>query len=69
MKPIKNPKTHRDQNGEFIYETYFINDKMKKKKIYVIDGIPADEFYRQNADLITLLQNGDYEMIEEVTDI
>ena len=38
---------------------------MKHEKIYVIDGIPIDEFYMQNADLITLLQNGDYELLHE----
>ena len=34
-------------------------------KIYVIEGIPAQEFYEQNADPITLLQNGDYELLHE----
>ena len=38
---------------------------MKKKKIYVVDGIPAEESYRQNADSITLFQNGDYELLHE----
>ncbi len=61
----KNPKIRRDNRGEYIYEIYFINGKMKKHKIYVIDGIPAEEFYEQNADPITLLQNGDYEMLYE----
>ena len=34
-------------------------------KIYVNDGIPSQEFYEQNADPITLLQNGDYELLHE----
>ena len=52
-----NFKIHKDKNGKFIYEIYFLHGKMRKQKIYVIDGVPADEFYRQNADPITLLQN------------
>ena len=59
-------KIHKDNRGEFIYETYFIRGKMKRQKIYVVDGMPAEEFYRQNADPITLLQNGDYELLYEI---
>ena len=62
----KKPKIQKDNKGEFIYETYFIRGKMKRQKIYVVDGIPAEEFYRQNADPITLLQNGDYELLHEL---
>ena len=41
-------KIHRDKNGcEFIKETYFIGGKMKFHKIYLVDGIPADEFYER----------------------
>ena len=65
MKKKNKPKIHKDHKGEFIYETYFIRGKMKRQKIYVVDSIPAEEFYRQNADLITLLQNGDYELLHE----
>ena len=62
----KKPKIQKDNKGEFIYETYFIRGKMKRQKIYVVDGIPAEEFYRQNADPITLLQNRDYELLHEL---
>lgn len=65
MKKKNNPKIHKDKNGEFICKTYFVHGKMKKQKIYVIDGIPVDEFYRNNADPITLFQNGDYEILSE----
>ncbi len=65
MKRKSKPKIHKDYKGEFIYESYFIRGKMKRQKIYVVDGIPAEEFYRQNADPITLFQNGDYELLPE----
>ncbi|MFH1847009.1 MAG: hypothetical protein ABH869_05580 [Candidatus Omnitrophota bacterium] len=65
MKRKNNSKIHKDHKGEFIYETYFINGKMKKQKIYVVEGIPAEEFYRKNADTITLIQNGDYDLLHE----
>ena len=42
MKRKKNSKIHKDHKGEFIYETYFIYGKMKRQKIYVVDGIPAE---------------------------
>ena len=62
----KEPKIRKDNKGEFTYQTYFIRGKMKKQKIYMVNGIPADEFYRQNADPITLLQNGDCELLYEL---
>jgi len=61
----KKPKIRKDDKGEFIYRQYFVRGKMKLQKIYVIDGIPADEFYEQNADPITLFQNGDYELLHK----
>lgn len=65
MKKKKKPKIFRDKKGEYIKQWYFVRGKQKHMKIYVIDGIPADEFYEQNADPITLLQNGDYELLHE----
>jgi len=59
----KKPKIRKDKKGEFVFENYFIRGKMKKQKVYVVDGIPVEEFYRQNADHITLLQNEDYELL------
>jgi hypothetical protein len=38
---------------------------MEHEKIYVIEGIPVEDFYRQNTDPITLLQNEDYELLNE----
>lgn len=61
----KKKKIRRDEKGEYILQQYFVRGKMKHEKIYVIDGIPVDEFYRQNTDPITLLQNGDYDILNE----
>ena len=65
MKQKRKPKIRKDHKGEYILPIYFVRGKMKKEKIYVIDGIPVEEFYLKNADPITLLQNGDYEMLNE----
>ncbi len=65
MKRKNKSKIHKDHKGEFIYETYFIRGKIKRQKIYVVDGVSTEEFYRQNADPVTLFQNGDYELLYE----
>lgn len=65
MKTKKKPKIYRDKKGEFIKQQYFVGGKQKFMKVYVINGIPAQEFYRQNADPLTLFQNCDYEMLHE----
>lgn len=36
---------------------------MKFHRIYVIDGIPADEFYEKNATDLDFYLNGDYELM------
>jgi hypothetical protein len=44
------------------YMTIFINGKQKRvKREPTVDGIPIDEFIRNNADPIWLLQNEMYE--------
>lgn len=65
MKKKKIKKNiQKDKNGkEFIKETYFIGGKQKSRRIYVIDGIPADEFYKKNATDFDLYMNGDYELM------
>ena len=48
------------------YMTIFINGKQKRvKRPPTIDGIPVDEYIRQNADPIWLLQNEMYEELHE----
>ncbi|MDZ7723923.1 MAG: hypothetical protein U5R06_14225 [candidate division KSB1 bacterium] len=69
MKNKKKKKIHRDKNGrEFIKESYFVGGKMKFHRIYVIDGIPADEFYEKNATDLDFYLNGDYELMSSEKD-
>lgn len=64
MKNKKKKKIHRDKNGrEFIKESYFVGGKMKIRRIYVIDGIPEEEFYEQNSTDMDFYMNGDYELM------
>jgi putative NIF3 family GTP cyclohydrolase 1 type 2 len=64
VKSKRKKKIHRDKNGrEFIKETYFVGGKMKFRRIYVVDGIPADEFYEKNATDLDFYINGDYELM------
>ena len=64
MKNNRKKKIHIDKNGrEFIKETYFVGGKMKFRRIYVIDGIPADEFYEKNATDLDFYLNGDHELM------
>ncbi len=69
MKNKRKKKIHRDKNGrEFIKETYFVGGKMKFHRIYVIDGIPADEFYEKNATDLDFYLNGDYWLMSSEKD-
>jgi hypothetical protein len=69
VKYIKKKKIHRDKNGrEFINETYFVGGKMKSHRIYIIDGIPVDEFYAKNATDLDFYLNGDYELMSSERD-
>ncbi len=69
MKNKKRKKIHKDKNGrEFIKESYFVNGKMKIRRIYVIDGIPAEEFYEKNATDLDFYLNGDYHLMKSEKD-
>lgn len=60
----KKRKIHKDKRGrEFIKESYFIGGKQKFRRIYEIDGIPEEEFYKQNATDIDHLKNEEYWLI------
>ncbi len=57
-------KIHIDKKGpEYIKEAYFVGGKMKFHRIYIIDGIPADEYYEKNATDLDFYLNEDYELI------
>ncbi|MCB1065425.1 MAG: hypothetical protein KDN20_21230 [Verrucomicrobiae bacterium] len=60
-------KIHRDEEGEFRWETYFVRGKQKRRKIRMLDGkdFDYDEFIRANADDIWLKQQGEYEILHE----
>jgi hypothetical protein len=65
----KKKKIHKDKNGrEFIKESYFVGGKMKFHRIYVIDGIPVDEFYEKNATDLDFYMNGDYHLMSSEKD-
>ena len=69
MKNKRKKKIHRDKNGrEFIKQTYFVGGKMKHDRIYVIDGIPENEFYEKNATDMDFYINGDYELMSSERD-
>lgn len=56
---------HIDKNGrEYIMEAYFVGGKMKFHRIYVIEGVRADEFYEKNATDLDFYINGDYELMQ-----
>lgn len=38
---------------------------MKFRRVYVIDGIPADEFYEKNATVIERVMDGDFHLINQ----
>jgi hypothetical protein len=56
----KRRKVLRDDQGEYRFEVFFVNGKQKRRKVRLIDGIPASEFVERNADDIFLLQSGQY---------
>ena len=61
---MKKRKIYKDKNGrDYIKESYFVGGKMKFRKVYVIDGIPAEEFYEKNATDIEHYLNGEYWLI------
>jgi hypothetical protein len=64
MKQPKKKKIYKDKRGrEYIKEAYFVRGKQKFRRIFVIDGIPAEEFYRRNATDIDHMINGEYWLI------
>ena len=65
----KKRKIHKDKNGrDYIKESYFVGGKMKFRKVYVIDGIPAEEFYEKNATDLEHFINGEYWLMSSEKD-
>lgn len=64
-KKINNQKIYKDNKGEYIKQCSFVRGKQVLTKIYVVDGLPVDEFYEKNADPITLLQDEFYELLDQ----
>ena len=70
MKNKCEKRIYRDKNGgEFTKESYFLGGKMKFRKVYVINGIPADEYYEKNAPDVDFYLNGDYDLINREKDL
>ncbi len=62
----KRRKIHRDKSGfEYVKKSYFVGGKMKFRKVYVIDGISAEELYKKNATDIDHYLNGEYWLINK----
>jgi hypothetical protein len=52
----------KKRKAEFM--TVFINGKQKRvRRPRMIEGVPAEEFVRRNADPVWLMQNGYYELL------
>jgi len=66
-KKKRKPKIHRDDQGEFRWEVYFLRGKEKRRKIRMLDGkdFDYDEYIRANADDVWLVQEGHYEILHE----
>ena len=69
MKERNNIRIYRDKHGrEYRKEKYFIGGKMKFRRVYVIDGMPADEFYDKNATVIELMIDGNFHLLNDKND-
>jgi len=61
LKNKKKKKIYKDKRGrEYIKEPYFVGGKMKFQRIFVIDDIPAEEYYDRNATDLDHFMNGEY---------
>lgn len=68
MKRKKKPKIFKGKRGEYIKEWYFVNGKQKYRRVYVVEGIPAGEYYERNAALVNLWRDEKYELLIERTE-
>ena len=64
MTKRKKQNIWTDKKGrQYLKEPYYIGGKQKIRRIYVINGIPVDDFYRKNATDIDFLRNEEYWML------
>ena len=69
MSNKRNQNIHRDKKGRaYIKEPYFIGGKMKFRRIYVIDGIPGDEFSKKNSTDLDFFMNEEFWLINSEKD-
>ena len=60
-KPRKPRKRAPGEGRDFRYRTAFVGGKQKRVREDLIDGIPVEDFLRDNADEVFLQQNGMWE--------
>lgn len=66
----KKKKIHKDKKGRtYIKESYFVGGKMKFRRIYLINGIPEEEYYLEHATDLEHYINGDYWLMSRETDV
>ena len=58
-------KKKQIKNKDYRIEKCFINGKLKRWKIPLVQGLPVDEFIRRNACDIYLSQEGHWDIISE----
>jgi hypothetical protein len=67
MKKLSRTQKIEKAQRHKLFTTIFINGKqVRVRRPPEIDGVSIDEFVRQNADPIWLLQNEAYELINEM---
>lgn len=57
------PKLHRDEEGEFYWQVFFVRGKERRRKVRTIDGMGVEEFIERNADDVWLVQHGYFEIL------
>jgi hypothetical protein len=55
----------KKKNADFKTVTYFVRGKMKQRRIPLINGLEVEDFIRQNADDVWLMQHGYFEILHE----
>lgn len=64
-KEKRKPKLHRDEEGEFYWQVFFVRGKERRMKIRTIDGMHVDDFIEHNVDDVWLVQHGYFEILHQ----